>query len=161
MELRLNEPFEVVPNIARIINPAIFINITLSKRRTKEIKAKGFWEFGSSDFPISIDPAPLPPLLPGQTPSSLRKPKGFLLTGGDEISIRSIIDKLNADFLPSELRGALESASMLDFAILDPLFKIPIGTGARGFQIQLSGLPRVNNWTGVALNAKPAKRNRL
>ncbi|XP_065839709.1 uncharacterized protein [Oscarella lobularis] len=157
VELRLNQAFEVVPGIARIINPSLFINVTFAKPRKTVTKADGDWEFGSSQFPITIEPAPPPPRLPGQN-NQLVKAKGFLLTGeGDEISVQSIISKFDADFLPEELQSVLQAASMLDFAIENPTFRIPIGTGAKGFQCQFSGTPRINGWSGVTLNAVVSK----
>ena len=157
VEFKINQAVEVVPGFARIIDPSLYINVTFSKPRTIVFKAGGFWEFGSSEFPIGIEPAPLPPRLPGQN-NELVKAKGFLLTGkGDEISVQGIISKFDADFLPEELQSVLQAASMLDFAILDPTFKIPIGTGASGFQCQFSGTPLINGWSGVTLNAVVSK----
>ena len=157
VEFKLDQAFEVVPGIARIIHPSLYINATFSKPRKIVFKAGGFWEFGSSEFPIAIEPAPPPPRLPGQN-NQLVKAKGFLLTGkGDEISVQGVISKFDADFLPEELQSVLQAASMLDFAIEDPTFKIPIGTGAKGFQCQFSGRPRINGWSGVTLNAVVSK----
>ena len=157
VEFQINQAVDIVPGFASIINPSLYINATFSKPRTIVIKVGGLWKFGSEAFPIAIEPAPLPPILPGQN-NVLRKAKGFILTGdGDEISVQSVIKKFDADFLPEELQSVLESASMLDIAIVSPTFRIPIGTGAKGFQCHFSGQPRINGWSEVTLNAVVSK----
>ena len=156
VEFKLNQAVEVVPSYARIIDPSLYINATFGKPRKIVLKAGGFWEFGSTDFPIAIEPAPPPPKLPGQNDQIVAK--GFHLTGsGAEISIQSILSKFNPDFLPPELQSVLQAASMLDFAIESPSFKIPIGTGAKGFQCHFAGRPRINGWSGVTVNAVVGK----
>ena len=140
--LRPDEPVDVVPGIVRLVNPFLFINVTLSTPRVATIKMNGAWNFDSTRLPVSIDPAA----------------KGFYLTGRgtDSISVQSIVNKFDADYIPSALESALEKASMSNFAIESPSFKIPLETGAKGFRCYIAGRPVIDGWSEVTFGGVSA-----
>ena len=159
IELKFGDSLEIIPGIATILNPSILINITLSKPRKTVFKADGFWQFGSADFPVTIQPAALAPISPAAPNRDKRTAKGFILSGeGNDLNVAAILQKMDADFLPDELSSVLQSASMADFSILRPSFEIPVGTGAKGFQFKLAGTPQIAGWAGATVNLVVSKQ---
>ena len=158
IELRIPDSLEIIPGIMEIREPSLYLNITLSKPRKTEFRAEGYWKFGPIGFPVSIDQAERASV--SLTSLKQKAAKGFVLSGeGDDIHIGDIIKKFDADFLPDELSSILQSASLIDFAILRPSFEIPIGTGDKGFQLKLAGTPRIAGWNAPTINLVVNKAN--
>lgn len=164
VELRFGQKLVLIPDVVSILNPTLYLNVTLKKPRQKRISADGAWTIGSAKFPVELVPAPVAPMSPvkpritGDKPIS---PRGFLLKASfADINIKDIIDQFNVEFLPPELQDLLTQASLLDFSIKEPFISIPIGTGSGGFQMQVSGRPQIGDWSGVTLNALLSKKSR-
>ena len=144
VEFRANSDINIIPGFVSVVDPSLYVNITISKPRKIRFKAGGFLQFGSIDFDVTIEQA--------------AKGTGFIITAqGPIIDIGAIIGKFNADFLPAELSALLKKASMIDFKILEPRLRVPVGTGASGFVVQLSGRPQIAGWAGVRLSCAIAK----
>ena len=144
VEFRAGSTINIIPGYVAVVDPSLYVNITLSKPRKIRFKAGGFLQFGSIDFDVKIE----------QAPTGF----GFIITAqGPTIDIGEIIGKFNADFLPAELSAILRQASMIDFKILEPRLSVPVGTGASGFVVQLSGRPQIAGWAGVRLSCAIAK----
>ena len=144
VEFRANFAIDVIPGFVSVVDPSLYVNITFEKPRKIRFKAGGFLQFGSIDFDVTIEQPTIG--------------TGFIITAqGPTIDIGEIISKFNADFLPAELSAILTQASLIDFKILEPRLSIPVGTGASGFTVILSGRPQIAGWAGVRLSAAIAK----
>ena len=140
-EFRLDSKIDVIPGYFSIVNPSIDINMTLSKPRSFGFQAGGYLKFGSGDFDVQIRQAP--------------SGKGFVVTAQHtEIDIGKIIEKFNANFLPSTLSSALQAASIIDFKILEPRLSVKV---AENFQVEFSGRPQIADWDGVRLSGVVSK----
>ena len=137
IELTLDSPLDLIPNVVTINNTTLFLNVTLSSPRKVSFKAKGTWRIAGIDFRTQLEPLSL---------------KRFRCTASaDEISIADLVTKFEATFLPAELQAPLAKANLVDFKILTPILSLTVG-GDDGLAVQVAGIPSINGWTGVTVN---------
>ena len=126
---------ELIPNVLRVENPSLQVEATQGGETV--LKGSGSWSIGSTDFPLSV------------TPVSDNGKTCFVITGeGDELRVGEMITKFAAAFVP----GHLDKLGITGFLIRNPKVEIPIGAGASGFDIYLSGEPVIGSFSGVTIN---------
>lgn len=146
--LELGGTLEIIPNLLRVDNPKLAINSTLTSAGTTTVEGSGLWSVGPASFPLYIHPV------------TKNGQKGFLIKGkGKELRVGEIVSKFNSQFLPGPLSSLLDRAGLRDFKIRNPMVQVPIGAGAQGQQLFLSGEPVIGDFSGVTVNVAAVKQS--
>ncbi len=148
ISMELQKTLVLIPNLLRVDHPTLAINSTISRAGTTTVEGSGAWSVGSTSFPLYIKPV------------TSNGKRGFLVTGkGKQLQLGNLLSTLNSQFLPSSLAGALDRAGLKDFKIRNPQVRVPIGAGAVGQQLFLSGEPVIGGFSGVTINVVAVKQS--
>ena len=156
VELKGKNSFNIIPGYVSILEPRLVINMTFAKPRKSRVTVTGSWMIGSEEIGIFIEPYGGSNAPSGSSQS--QKGRGFVLRGsGSDINVGEIINRFHVSFLPDDLSSILTNAGIINFKIVDPEFIIPVGVPGAGLTMQLSGTPKIANWSGVTLAAALSK----
>ena len=146
--VELADTLVLIPNLLSIDSPKLSINSTLTRPGDTQIQGSGLWSVGPASFPLYIHPV------------TNNGQKGFLIKGeGKQLRVGDILSEFNARFLPDPLANLLDRAGLKDFLIRNPKVQVPIGAGAQGQQLLLSGEPVIGGFSGVTVNVAAVKQS--
>lgn len=131
---------ELIPRHLRVRD--LILKVEATPDRVTILEGTANWFIGSEPFPLNI------------TPVTTNDKKGFLITGkGQKLSIADMVSAFGAQFIPTALEIMLDKAGVKDFLIRRPKVQIPIGSGARDFDLYFTGEPVIRGLPdGVAID---------
>lgn len=137
--MSLGGSIDLIPGHLAVHDPTLKVEAT--QGGDTRVESSATWSIGSVRFFLHI------------TPVTTNGNEGFLVTGvGGNLRIGEMVTTFGAQFIPGELDVMLDKAGVKDFLIRQPKVQIPVGAGAQGLNLFLSGTPVIGSFSGVTMN---------